>query len=128
MDVRFPDPVVQEVFADVLAIPENTCLGEQLVELARTPAGVRTLSATTVAIASALLLAKTALPQEETRFLASVRAALSSIRTDLMLVEYARALIAADSATENDVFRDRRIIPDDVFAKRLAAIRQTLQH
>jgi hypothetical protein len=128
MDIHFPDPVVQEVFADVLAIPENAHLGERLAELANTPSGVRTLSAATVAIASALLLAKTAMPQEETRFLAAARTELSSIRTDARLVEYAFALIAADSATENDVFRDRRLITDEVFGKRLAAILQTLQH
>jgi len=128
MDIRFPDPVVQEVFADVLAIPENAHLGAQLTELAKTSSGVRTLSAATVAIASALLLAKTAMPQEETRFVAAVRTELSSLRSDARLVEYAFALIAADSATENDVFRDRKLITDDVFCKRLAAIRQTLQH
>ena len=128
MDIHFPDPVVQEVFADVLAIPENAHLGAQLAEFANTPSGVRTLSAATVAIASALLLAKTAMPQEETRFLAAARTELPSIRTDARLVEYAFALIAADSATENDVFRDRRLITDEVFGKRLAAIRRTLQH
>lgn len=128
MDIRFPDPVVQEVFADVLAIAENAQLGAQLIELARTPSGVRTLSAATVAIASALLLAKTAMPQEEPQFLAAVRIQLSSIRSDARLVEYAFAVIAADSTTEHDVFRDRRLITDDVFGKRLASIRQTLQH
>jgi hypothetical protein len=128
MDIRFPDPVVQEVFADVLAILENARLSEQLVELAKTPSGVRTLSAATIAIASALLLAKTAMPQEETRFLAAARTQLSPVRADARLVEYAFALIAADSATENDVFRDRKLITDEVFEKRLAAIRQTLQH
>lgn len=128
MDIRFPDPVVQEVFTDVLAIPENAQLGEQLSEFAKTPSGINTISVATIAIASALLLAKTAMPQEETRFLAATRAALSSIRSDARLVEYAFALISADAATENDVFRDRKIITDEIFGTRVAAIRQTLQH
>lgn len=128
MDIRFPDPVVQEVFADVIAIPENAELGEQLSELARTPTGVRTLSAATVAIAGALLLAKTAMPQEQARFLTAAHTELSPLRSDARLVEYAFALIAADAATENDVFRDRKLIPDELFGQRLAAIRQSLQH
>lgn len=126
MQIRLPDPVVQEVVSEIIDATGDADLAKNLHRLSLT--APRQVCDATVAIASATLLAKTAMPQEQEKFLSAVRYQLAPIRQDHALVALALALVEADAATTDDVFRDRRIISDALFESRLAAIKQLLRH
>jgi hypothetical protein len=89
------------------------------------PGGQRLVDDATAAIASVLLLAKTAIPSEETRFLRSILEQLAKVREQPILVEWARVLIESELSSE-DVLRDRSVIDDALFARRIEAVRQAL--
>jgi hypothetical protein len=81
--------------------------------------------AATIAAASALLLTKTAMPGEETKFLAEVHKKLEPVRASPALVELAGCLIDCELA-DRDSIRDRAVIDDALFEQRISAIRQAL--
>jgi hypothetical protein len=128
MNIRLSDLAVQEVIADVLAMSANAELGKALQSFAQTPEGARQMTEATLRTASTLLLAKTAMPQENDRFTASAVSEMKSIRPYSALVGLALALIEAEILSVDDLFRDRRIITDSLFALRLDAMKQSLLH
>jgi hypothetical protein len=100
-------------------------LCNRLSELLITPIGARQVDAATTATASALLLAKTAMPGEEAKFLTAIRTQLASARALPVLVEWASCLIDVELGSP-DTMRDRTIIDDALFERRINAIRQEL--
>ncbi|MBR8085582.1 hypothetical protein KDX23_22870 [Burkholderia vietnamiensis] len=126
MQIRLPDPVVQEVVTDIVGATGDADLAKNLHRLSLT--APRQICDATVAIASATLLAKTAMPQEQEKFLSAIRHQLAPVRQDHTLVALALALVEAEAATADDVFRDRRIISDSLFESRLSEIKQLLRH
>ncbi|MFM0140575.1 hypothetical protein [Caballeronia grimmiae] len=97
----------------------------RLNALLDTPAGARQVDAATTATASALLLAKTAMPSEETKFLSEIRRQLASVCADPALIQWARTIIDGELANRDSI-RDRAIIDDALFERRISAIRQVL--
>jgi L-fucose isomerase-like protein len=96
-----------------------------LTALWSTPESARQADDTTEAIARALLLAKTAVPTEETKFLNEIREQLAKVRAQPALIDWAQSLIETEQGS-SDVIRDRSIIDDSLFHKRLDAIRNAL--
>lgn len=128
MHIRLPDPTVQEVVSDILRSASNAELGRKLQAFAQSADGARQINDATVAVASAMLLAKSAMPHEQEKFNVSVERQMSLIRPHSPLVELAFALLEAEAITDDDVFRDRRLVTDALFAERLASIKQFLRH
>ncbi|SEI14705.1 hypothetical protein SAMN05192544_102593 [Paraburkholderia hospita] len=126
MQMHLPDPVVQEVVTEIVRSTGDADLAKDLLLLSTS--APREICDATVTIASALLLAKTAMPQEQAKFLATVERQLLSVRQRPALIALALALTAAEAETTDDVFRDRRTIPDALFASRLSDIKQLLRH
>ncbi|MFM0381575.1 hypothetical protein PQQ72_31645 [Paraburkholderia strydomiana] len=103
----------------------HKALCADLDELARSLSGSLQVYAATIATATALLLAKTAMPEEETKFLAEVQNKLAPVRALPVLVELAYSLIDGE-LDSHDQIRDRAIIDDALFDRRITAIRQVL--
>ncbi|MBP0588709.1 hypothetical protein J8I87_03050 [Paraburkholderia sp. LEh10] len=98
---------------------------KRLTALWNTPDNARQADDATEAVARALLLAKTVMPSEETKFLNEIREQLAQVRAQPALIEWAQLLIETDR-TGSDMFRDRSIIDDSLFHRRLDAIRDGL--
>lgn len=113
------------VLAEVCASGRYVALCNRLSELLRSPTCARQVDAATTATASALLLAKTAMPSDEAKFMAGIRAQLAPARELPVLVEWASCLIDIDLGSP-DAMRDRTIIVDDLFKRRVNALRQAL--
>jgi hypothetical protein len=128
MQISLPDPNVEEVVREILGLTSNSGLSGKLAAFAQSADGARQISDATVAVASAMLLAKTAMPHEQAKFGASVDSQMALIRPYPPLVELAFALLEEEAATVDDVFRDRRLITDALFHERLAAIKHSLRH
>ncbi|MBA9902271.1 MULTISPECIES: hypothetical protein [Burkholderiaceae] len=118
--------MAQEVMAEARVHERNKLLCKRLGELSREPAGAHLVDDATAAIARVLLLAKTAMPSEETKFLNEIREQLAQVRAQPALIEWAQLLIETDR-TGRDVFRDRSIIDDTLFEQRIEAIRRELR-
>jgi hypothetical protein len=103
----------------------HKALCADLDKLARSSAGSLQVYAATIATATALLLAKTAMPGKETKFLAEVQKKLAPVRSLPVLVELASCLIDGELASRDSI-RDRAIIDDALFGRRISAIRQVL--
>lgn len=115
----------QAVLADARARNSSSAFLNDLTKLSRIPGGKRLVDDAAAAIASVLLLAKTAMPSEETKFLSAIREQLAQVRKQPILVEWARVLIESELSSV-DVFRDQSIIDDALFARRIEAVRQAL--
>ncbi|MEX3917904.1 hypothetical protein AB4Y43_16930 [Paraburkholderia sp. BR10872] len=115
---------IHDVLAELVESSQQPALESELNRLAATHAGADLLCEATIRIARALLLAKTVSPENETEFAELVSTELTVIREHHTLVRLAHALTACEAATEDDVFRDRRAIPDPLFSRRLELIRQ----
>ncbi|MFL9867608.1 hypothetical protein PQR67_25815 [Paraburkholderia fungorum] len=115
----------QEVLAEARARNSSAAFLNNLTKLSRMSGGKRLVDDATAAIASVLLLAKTAMPSEETKFLSAIREQLAQVRERPILVEWARVLIDSELSSD-DVFRDRSVIDDALFARRIEAVRQAL--
>lgn len=126
MQIRLPDPVVQEVVTEIIGSTGDADLAQNLLRLS--VSAPRQICDATVAVASATLLAKTAMPQEQGKFLEAIGRQLAPIYQHHALVALALALVEAEATTTDDVFRDRRIISDSLFESRLAEIKQLLRH
>ncbi|AQH05175.1 hypothetical protein A9R05_39955 (plasmid) [Burkholderia sp. KK1] len=113
------------VLDEVHASGRYVALCSRLSELLRSASVARQFHAATTATASALLLAKTALPGEEAKFLTAIRTQLASARALPVLVEWASCLIDVELGSP-DTMRDRTIIDDALFERRINAIRQEL--
>jgi hypothetical protein len=98
----------------------------RLFQLMRSPQGARKVDAVTSATARALLLAKTAMPSEEIKFVSEIRRQLALVRADPVLIEWARAIIEMELVSPDSV-RDRAIIDDALFERRIGAIREVLE-
>jgi hypothetical protein len=98
---------------------------KHLHALLATPAGARQVDAATTATASALLLAKTAMPSEETKFLSEIHRQLAPVCADPALIQWARTLIDGELGSRDSI-RDRAIIDDALFKRRISAIQQVL--
>jgi hypothetical protein len=122
-----PDPGVGAVLAEVFQRGLHAELRARLTEIAATPAGAQQINDATVAVASALLLCKTAMPHESETFTKRVREQTAGVRADAALVELALLLIEAERDTRNDIFRDRNVIPDSLFEQRIEVIKQGLR-
>ncbi|MFM0140449.1 hypothetical protein [Caballeronia grimmiae] len=97
----------------------------RLFKLMGSPDGARQVDAATTATASALLLAKTAMPSEETKFLSEIRRQLAPVCAEPALIEWARSIIDVELGSPDSI-RDRAIIDDALFNGRISAIRQVL--
>lgn len=117
--------MVQAVIAEADTDDRHKPLCNRLGELARTPAGSRLVDDATAAIASVLLLAKTAMPCEETKFLNEIREQLAQVRAQPALIEWAQLLIETERGS-SDAIRDRSIIDDALFELRIEAITEAL--
>jgi hypothetical protein len=120
------DEATRAVLAASRADDSHKPLCNRLTELSRTPTGACQVNDATAAIASALLLAKTAMPSEETKFLGAIREQLAPARVQPALVEWVRLLIQTDR-TGDDVFRDCAVIDDELFERRIGAILHELR-
>lgn len=98
---------------------------KRLTALWSTPESARQVDDATAAVARAVLLAKTAMPSEETKFLNEIHEQLAQVRAQPTLIEWAQLLIETDRGS-SDVIRDRSIIDDSLFHRRLDAIRSAL--
>jgi hypothetical protein len=127
-DIRLPDPAVQDVLTELFERGQHAELREQLAAFAQSGAGARQVIDTTVGVASALLLAKTAMPAEETKFAASVGRQMAQLRSPPVLVDLALLLIDGERKTVGDIFRDRSIITDALFEQRIQTIEHALRH
>ncbi|NKJ47356.1 hypothetical protein CIC12_11485 [Burkholderia sp. SG-MS1] len=124
--INLPDPDVQAVVLDVFSDGTHGDLMDRLVAFASTDHGARLVSDAARAVASALLLAKTAMPHEATSFSQTVHNEIARVRAYPELIELARLLIEAEGATHDDAFRDRNIIPDALFEARIETINEAL--
>jgi hypothetical protein len=115
----------QAVLEEIRASGRHEALCANLDELRRSPVGSLQVYAATIATATALLLAKTAMPNEETKFVAEVHKKLTPVRALPALVELAYCLIDGELAG-HDLIRDRAIIDDALFERRINAIRHVL--
>lgn len=115
----------RDVLAEVRTRDQYRERCNSVFALMRSPVGARRADAATRAIASALLLAKTAMPSEETKFLSEIRRQLAPVSADPALIEWARVGIAVELESA-DTIRDRAIIDDALFERRIHAIRQVL--
>jgi hypothetical protein len=113
------------VLEELRASGRHEALCADLDELLRSPVGSLQVYAATIATATALLLAKTAMPGEEIKLLAEVDKKLAPVRALPALVELAYCLIDGELA-RRDSIRDRAIIDDALFERRIRAIRQVL--
>jgi hypothetical protein len=127
LEWRLPNPTLGAVLAEMFERGKHSELRAKLENLAATPAGVQQISNVTVAIASSLLLSKTAMPNEDGAFAKRVGEQMASIREDAALVEFALLLIEGERNTKGDSFRDRNVISKALFEQRLAVIKQALQ-
>lgn len=117
----------QAVSAEISEGRRFASLSNRLAALSRTPAGEHLVDEATVAVAGVLLLAKTAMPGDEAQFLAEIRAQLAPVRVQPALVEWARLLIEEERRS-SDVIRDRAVIDDALFERRIEAINEALAH
>lgn len=125
--VQFPNvknAAIHDVLTELVGTTQHTALAADLNRLAATHAGADLLCEATIRIARALLLAKTVPPENEDQFAELVSAELAVIREHHTLVVLALELAASEAATEDDVFRDRRAITDQLFTRRIELIRQ----
>ena len=97
----------------------------RLNRLMCSPAGARQVDAATTATASALLLAKTAMPSEETKFLSEIRRQIAPVHAEPALIEWAQSIIDVELGSPGSM-RDRAGIDDALFEQRIRAIRQVL--
>ncbi|MBO1856665.1 hypothetical protein J4G52_24310 [Burkholderia cenocepacia] len=104
---------------------ETTERAKRLTALWSTPEDARQADDATEAVARALLLAKTAMPAEETKFLNEIREQLAQVRAQPALIDWAQLLIDTEQGS-SDAIRDRAIIDDSLFHRRLDAIRNAL--
>lgn len=104
---------------------ETTERAKRLTALWSTPENSRQADDATEAVARALLLAKTAMPAEETKFLNEIREQLAQVRAQPALIDWAQLLIDTEQGS-SDAIRDRAIIDDSLFHRRLDAIRNAL--
>lgn len=123
-----PDPTVAAVLVEVFERGQHAELHTRLMEIAATPAGAQQIHDATVAVASVLLLCKTAMPHEGEAFAKRVSEQMAAIRDYAALAELALLLIEGEQSTEGDSFRDRNVISDALFEQRIEIIKQTLQH
>lgn len=97
----------------------------RLFALMRSLEGSRSVDAATAAAASALLLAKTAMPSEETTFLSEIRRQLAPVCADPVLIDWARGIVGVELGSPDSI-RNRAIIDDALFERRVSAIQQVL--
>jgi len=127
--VQFPNvknAAIHDVLTELVEAGPHLSLEAELGRLAATHAGADLICEATIHIARALLLAKTVSPDDEARFEELVAAELAVVREHFALVDLAIALAANEAATEDDVFRDRRTISDQLFTRRLELIRRLI--
>lgn len=98
----------------------------RLFQLMCSPEGARRVDAATTATASALLLAKTAMPRDEPKVLNEIRRQLTLVCADPALIGWARAIIDVELGSPDSI-RDRAIIDDVLFERRISAIREVLE-
>ncbi|MGF6755261.1 hypothetical protein [Paraburkholderia sp. GAS42] len=115
----------QEVIEELLRGSEHAALRRQVVELGKQEGDTQRVSEAVRTVARALLLAKTAMPAEGA-FQEAIAAMLESVKQSRTLVEIGLLMVDAEAATCDDVFRDRKVISDALFAQRIEAIRNTL--
>lgn len=113
------------VLEEIRASGRHQALCTDLDELSRSRVGSLQVYAATIATATALLLAKIAMPGEETKFLAEVHRKRALVRALPVFVELASCLIDGELASRDSI-RDRAIIDDALFGRRISAIRQVL--
>lgn len=126
IDIDIEDRAVRDVLSDLLPY-ERLELRLRVVGFGKEEGGPRLVGDAVRAIASGLLLAKTAMPYEEAKFRQAINEQMARVRPHAVLIEVGHLMIDAELARENDVFRDRKVISDALFAQRVEAIRNALQ-
>lgn len=131
MRVQLPDPIAQETIAEIIAARGNTDLSSKLDEFAFRDANltkqhIQLIADATISVARALLMAKCVLPQDEIKLTAAFQKDLAQLRPHAVLIELGLAMIEAEKATTDDLFRDKNLISDELFAKRIRQISQCL--
>jgi len=127
VNIDIEDRAVRDVLSELLTF-EHRELRQRVVALGKEKGGARMVDDAVRAIASALLLAKTAMPHEQARFLEVVGKQMAYVRLHAVLVELAHLMIEGERNTEHDVFRDRNTISDTLFQQRIEVIKQALRH
>ncbi|WP_248324112.1 MULTISPECIES: hypothetical protein [unclassified Caballeronia] len=113
------------VLNEIRASGRHQALCTELDEVSRFLSGSLQVYAATIATATALLLAKTAMPGEEAKFPAEVHRKFAPVRALPVLVELASCLIDGELASRDSI-RDQAIIDDALFSRRIRAIRQVI--
>jgi len=126
IDIHIEDAAVRDVLNELLTIERNE-LRQRVVAFGKLEGGPRLVREAVRAVASGLLLAKTAMPDEETNFQKTVDEQIACVRLHAVLVDLAHLMINAERATENDVFRDRNIISDALYVRRVKLIEVALR-
>uniref|UniRef100_UPI003F49369C hypothetical protein n=1 Tax=Cupriavidus taiwanensis TaxID=164546 RepID=UPI003F49369C len=133
MRIMLPDPETHEVVEALIALDPQ--LGPKLsgfvyethsrAEILRRTDLVHRVTTST---ARALLAAKIVMPSGDTKLQAEIEKSLSDARHAPALRDLALSIVKAEVDTEDDAFRDKKSIPDAVFNRRLAHIREFLAH
>jgi hypothetical protein len=126
VDIDIDNREIRDVLSDVLTF-EHRELRQRVVALGKEEGGTRLVDDAVRAIASALLLAKTAMPQEEMKFRQAIDELMACVRPHGVLVDLAHLMIEAELSTEDDAFRDRNVISNTLFEQRIGAIKQVLR-
>jgi hypothetical protein len=121
-----PDVDTQAVIDDLLRGHERAELRRQIHGFYNLPGGPERVRAAVRAVASALLLAKTAMATEND-FIESVAQQLAQVSQHPALSELGMLMVQAETNTTNDVFRDPTVISNALFARRMEAILQALR-
>jgi hypothetical protein len=127
VDIDIEDRAIRDVLSEVLRF-ERRELRQRVVALGKEEGGPRLLDDAVRAIASGLLLAKTAMPHEDAKFRQVIDEQMQRVRSHAVLVELGHLMIEAELSTEDDAFRDRNVISDALFQQRIEVIKQALRH
>lgn len=126
VDIDIEDREIRDVLSEMLTF-ERRELRKRVVAFGKGQGGPGLVGDAVRAIASALLLAKTAGPDEETKLLQAIDGQMACVRPHAVLVDLAHLMIEAERSTEENVFRDPNIISGALVQQRIKLIEQALQ-
>jgi hypothetical protein len=127
IDIHIEDDAVRNVLNELLTI-DRTELRQRVVAFGRVEGGPRLVREAVRAVASCLLLAKTAMADEEAKFQKAIDEQMACIRPHAVLVDLAHLMINVERATVNDAFRNGNIISDALYERRVKLIEVAVRH
>ena len=128
--IRLPHNLAHDIFTDIMSVTTDPTLAGRLENFAQRRDGVLRIQNALISATRVMLLMKTGMPDETDNILLSAAGVLNSSCADSCLRDLAMVFIDIDAATPDqaDIFRDRRVVTDNLFEERIKRLKACLLH